>query len=57
MKDKILIDYNIYLEEGSLERKLGDVVYDSCLLSSIMPPGAKQPYKIVKIIVTMEYEQ
>ena len=45
------VDYKVYLDEFSLERKLKDVLQES------IPGQNMLGGKLVKIIVTVEYEQ
>lgn len=45
------VDYKVYLDEFSLERKLKDVLQES------VPGYNMLGGKLVKIIVTVEYEQ
>ena len=49
--NNIQLDYNVYLDEFSLNRKLKDVLQESI-------PGVNMlAGRLVRIIVTMEHEQ
>jgi hypothetical protein len=50
-RNNMLIDYNVYLDEFSLGRKLKDVLQESIPGENIL--GGK----LVKITVTVEYQQ